>query len=355
MTGASETQQLVPSIRVAINGADMEPEAKSDLMAVCILEDVDAPSMFTFRMTAWDMNRLEVKWIDDEMFAEGSEIEIEMGYVNNLEKLISGDITGLEPEFRIEELPQIAFRGYDRRHRLMRGVKTRSFTQVKDSDIASQIASDAGLSGDTVDTSVTYDYVLQHNQTDYEFLKDRANRIGYEVVVEDSTLYFRPRRNAESEVLTLNRLDLLEFLPRLSTLGQAGEVAVRGWDPMNKEAIVAQAAAGDENSSMGGTSSGPDAVNSAFGEVAYTTVDRPVFNQEQADQTALGGFNEMALSYVTGEGLCNGRTDIRAGTVVNIEGIGERFSGLYYITSVRHSYSPQQGYLTAFTVNRTAT
>ena len=333
MPGASETEQLVPSVRVAINGADMEPEAKSDLMTVSVLEDVDAPGMFTFRMAAWDTDRLEVKWIDEDMFAEGSEIEIEMGYVNNLEKLISGDITGVEPEFRAEEIPQVAIRGYDRRHRLMRGVKTRSFAQVKDSDLASQIAGDAGLSGDTVDTSATHEYVLQYNQTDYEFLNDRARRIGYEVVVEDSTLYFRPRQNTESDILTLSRLDLLEFLPRLSTLNQAGEVAVRGWDPVKKEPIIAQSTVGDEASMMAGVTSGPDAVDTAFGQAVYTTVDRPVGNQEQAEQMAFGGFNEMALSYVTGEGLLVGRTDIRAGTVINIEGIGERFSGLYYISS----------------------
>ena len=77
-----------------------------------------------------------------------------MGYVNNLEKLISGDITGLEPEFRAEEMPQISIRGYDRRHRLMRGVKSRSFTQVKDSDLAGQIANDAGLTTTTAIVSI---------------------------------------------------------------------------------------------------------------------------------------------------------------------------------------------------------
>lgn len=56
-----------------------------------------------------------------------------------------------------------------------------------------------------------------------------------------------------------------------------------------------------------------------------------------------------------GEGVCDGRTDLRAGTVVKIEGLGERFSGLYYVTSTTHSYTLKYGYRMAFTVRRNAT
>ena len=167
---------------------------------------------------------------------------------------MKGEITALEPEFCATEVPKLIIRGYDRRHRLLRGCKTRSFVQVKDSDIAGQIAGDAGLTAQAEDTGVVLDYVLQHNQTDMEFLQDRARRIGYEVVVEDKSLYFRSHQNAQSEVLTLVREeDLLEFYPRLSTLGQVGEVAVHGWDVKKKKTLVGKALAGDESSKMGGT------------------------------------------------------------------------------------------------------
>jgi phage protein D len=83
-------------------------------------------------------------------------------------------------------------------------------------------------------------------------------------------------------------------------------------------------------------------------------VDRPVFSQAEADGMARGRFDEMALAYISGEGLCVGRTDLRAGTVISMLGLGQRFSGLYYLTSVTHSYSPSRGYITAFSVRRNA-
>ncbi len=70
---------------------------------------------------------------------------------------------------------------------------------------------------------------------------------------------------------------------------------------------------------------------------------------------ALGQFQELAIAYITGEGICQGNPHLRAGKVIEIAGVGRRFMGLYYITNVEHNYSRDQGYKTAFTVRRNAT
>lgn len=356
MPNSNSHQQLVPEFRVFVNGNQLSPEAAATLLAVKVQEDVTAPSMFTLELVNWDMVQLQVTWADDDLFAPGNEVEIQMGYVDAQETLIVGEIVGLEPEFCASRTPTLTVRGYDRRHRLLRGQQTHTFIQMKDSDIASQIASDFGLQAEVEDTGVTLDYVLQHNQTPLAFLQERAQRIGYEVVVEDKTLYFRPYRHEETEILTLNRdSDLIEFYPRLSTLSQVGEVKVRGWNVTDKEAIVGQAGDGDEGAKMGGTTSGPAAGEEAFGQAAATSINRPIFSQAEADRLAQGHFKTMALSYITGEGTCVGRADLRAGTVIAIAGIGERFSGLYYIPSTTHIYAPNRGYRTHFTVRRNAT
>src|SRR4029077_11110865 len=97
-------------------------------------------------------------------------VEIAFGYRNETFASLSGEITGLEPDFPEAQAPTLTIRGYDRRHRLMRSRRSRSFTNCKDSDIASQLASDANLRPRVEDSGVTLPYVLQHNQTDLEFL-----------------------------------------------------------------------------------------------------------------------------------------------------------------------------------------
>jgi hypothetical protein len=40
---------------------------------------------------------------------------------------------------------------------------------------------------------------------------------------------------------------------------------------------------------------------------------------------------------------------------VKIEGLGDRFSGLYYITSTEHRFGKRNGFRTAFSARRNAT
>src|SRR3546814_17736169 len=85
------------------------------------------------------------------------------------------------------------------------------------------------------------EFVFQHNQYDLLFLKDRARRIGYELVVEETPdgnprLYFGPSdsiRERPEYQLTYGRT-LIDFQPQLSTAKQVGSVRVQAWDRRNK-------------------------------------------------------------------------------------------------------------------------
>lgn len=355
MAGANGSAQMAPSARVLIAGRDLSPAASGDLIALAVYDDVEIPSMFTLKLLNWDMERLKVTWSDAADFAIGSDVQIQLGYVDNLKTVLTGEVTGLEPEFSATAPPQLIVRGYDRRHRLLRGRKTRTFLQLTDSAIAQQIAAEAQLSAQVTDSGVKLEYVLQHSQSDLEFLQSRARRIGYAVSVQDKTLYFRPRQSGQSATLTLARDDdLIEFYPRLTTMAQGSGVQVTGWDVKQKRAIMANAQASDVADLMGGRVSGPQAVQQTFGQARFTWPEQLAISQEEANGMASGQLNEMALAYIQGEGLCVGRTDLRADTVVRIEGFGERFSGQYYIRSVTHRFLPNRGYRTSFSFRRSA-
>jgi phage protein D len=355
MTTRDAYDTLAPEFAVTVNGQPLPSAALADLIGLSLLDDVDAPGMFTLTLAAWDTAQMQAKWIDEPLFTEGNPVEISFGYRDRIQPLFAGEITGIEAEFPEGRPPTVTVRGYDRRHRLMRTRKTRSFTNCRDSDIASQIASEANLRPQTEDSTVTLPHVLQHNQTDLEFLQLRARRIGFELSVRDRDLYFRPRKIDQSAEITLRReVDLLEFYPRLTTLGQVPRLEVRGWNPARKEAIVASAGPGDETKVMGGTRSGPDATKRAFDSGTSARVASPVASQDEADAMARRGFAEMALGFVAAEATCIGEPRLRAGIVVEVEGIGQRFGGPYYLTQVEHAFVPRRGYRTRFIAQRNA-
>jgi uncharacterized protein len=347
---------LVPQIDLLINGSPVSAAVLRYVEDIVVDDSVELPSMFAFAVTSSDAQEEDKPWVDNEdLFAVGNQVEIKMGEAGKLASLIVGEITALEPEFLVSRIPLLKVRGYDRRHRLQRGRKTRTFVQKKDSDIAEEVGQGAGVTLKATDSGITLDYVLQANQTDWDFLCERARLIRYEVAVEDKSVLFRPVGNDQSEILTLDmNNDLLEFYPRLSSAGQATEVKVQSWSIKDKQAVLGDSRQGDEVSTMGGSSSAATIVGDAFGDAVAVVSDQPVAAQAEADQIAKARFNELALELVTGEGICRGRTDIRAGKVIKIDGIGKRFGGQYYVTSAIHRYSAANGYVTEFMVGRNA-
>ncbi|MGI0484846.1 phage late control D family protein [Pantanalinema rosaneae CENA516] len=351
----SQNLLSISNFAVIINGTLLPMDGSTLIHEIVVDEDLDLPGMFTLELVNLDVQGGKIAHLDDaNTFAIGNVIEIKLGYLNALKTLIVGEITGLEPTFLCNAAPSLVVRGYDRRHRLQRGRHTCSFVQKKDSDIAAQIASNAGLTAQVENSQVIHDYVLQANQTDLEFLQQRAQQIQYEVVVEDKTLFFRPIGLTRSENVTLNLMSgLLEFYPRLSTVGQVNEVQVRGWDPKEQKEILGKAQTGDEMAAMAGQESGSTLSKRVFGAAVGVVSNRPVMSQAEADQVAKARFNQAVLMLITGEGVCQGRPDVRAGQIITLEGLGQRFSGQYYVTATSHRYSAE-GYFTHFTVRRNA-
>ena len=230
-----------------------------------------------------------------------------------------------------------------------------SYTNLTDSDIAMQIAGKYGLTAEVDSTNETYKYVLQHNQTDASFLRDRARRIGFEMFVREKKLIFRARKNErESDVVLSQDTGLLEFYPLLSSMQQAAKVEMRSWNPVEKSAWVGRASSDDERAKMGGETIGLAAANDAFGDACVSSAVHPAASQADADQRAKGRLKAMGLDYITADGSSVGRTDLRAGVIVKVQGMGKRFSGFYYLISTTHSYSHAAGYRTAFQARRNA-
>ena len=339
---------LSSQIKIRVDGTDVAPEIMADLVEVIVDQHAHLPGMFSvhFRDPRLDL-------IDGRTpFNLTKEVEIFGAQGSgSLVSLIKGEITAVEPILGEGMTSEAIFQGYDKSHRLYRTKKSRSFLNIKDSDLVSQIASGAGLSTGTVDTTSTvYEHLYQHNQSDMAFLMQRACRIGYECYVAQGQLHFhRPDPQKDKKTLEWGQ-DLIAFQPRLSTAEQVDQVLVKGWDPKRLEPIVGQAtpqqlfpAISDQN----GTSWA-----SRFGQGDAVIVDQPVASQAEADALAKARANEISGSYLEATGVAYQRPDIQAGKAVEITGVGTRLSGTFLVTSACHVFTPA-GLKTTFHIRGT--
>jgi len=345
-----EQKKLISHFFIRVNGVDLDPKLMDDLTKVVVDSNLHLPDMFVIRV-----HDEELEWIDEGPFELGATVEI--GAVTKEggpeEKLMTGEITALEPDFTLGTQAILTVRGYDRSHRLHRGTHSRAFTQVTDSDLATRIAQQAGLRTDVDSTTQVYDHVLQYNQTDMAFLRSRAQRIGYEAYARDQTLHFkRPGSAPAGSTVKLEWGNQLKvFRPRLTLVEQIDEVVVKGWDPKTKTEISGSATRSQAAPQIGESRSGADLAASAFGSGQRIVVNWPVTSQAEAETVAQALYDEISGSFIEAEGRCFGAPKLKAGTTVELTALGQKFSGKYFVTSAIHTYSADGDYITDFSVH----
>jgi len=292
-------------------------------------------------------------------FKEGDEITIQVGYDSKMTKMIVGEITGVEAIFKEDEPSQFSVRGFDKLHRLSRGKKQRTFLNMKDSQIAQQIAGEMGLSAEVDDSAIVHDHVFQNNLSDIDFLYSRARGINFEVDVQDTKLLFKKPQVTGSSVATLKWEDNIRKVRfYLSTAFQVSEVQVRGWSTKDKKEIVGKASSSDVYSKMGGDKSGGEVATGKYGQGKIVTVvtSDPLQTQEEADAIAKARLNELSLNFITGEAIVEGDAAIKSNAIVEFQGVGKKFEGQYYVVNAVHTIRPgndkQNGYTTRFTFKR---
>lgn len=332
-------------VSIKVEGSWLKPEVVADLLQVTVDHSLYMPSLFSLRLFNHDM-----KWLRDETFREGKKVEIFFGE-RSRSKLMMGKIAVLEPELEIEN-PTLVVRGYDLSHTLYRGRHRRSFTQLTDADLATKLAREVGLRPGTIDsTSEVHEYLFQNNQTNAEFLLERARRLGYELWVEDSTLNFCKPNPSGSPIQLDWGETLISFRPRLATAEQVNEVEVRGWDPRQKRAVVGRATRGNGAPQVGISEPGAEIAQQTWGEAKFAIVDEFVRSPSEAETLAQAALDEMASGFVQAEGTCVPNGDLVPGRQVQIDGIGSRFNGTYYVTQVVHEWVAETGMLTHLQVS----
>jgi phage protein D len=345
MTLPVPTEGTVPNATVRVRGVRLPADIAADLIAMSVHQSTELPAMCTLRFWDWDPTLLRLRWSDAPVFEPGAPLEVRVGYVGaTARRVFTGEITGIELDMGGDDPPTVTVRCYDLTHRLIRGERTRTFVRMTDSAIARQIASERGLQPVVTETRVSHEHVLQRNETDLDFLAGRAADIGYEVVVDDTQLYFRPRKRKRVARAVLAREDLIDFQVRLTTMGQTGGLVVQARslpDPAHQ--LQVRRGPGLATTPGGASRAG-----------TTTTLIRTVDDTAAANAVADGHRGRTDPWRVTGSGSCIGRADLRAGDLVRLAGLGTRFSGDYVVTAAVHTIRAESGYVTSFDVRKDA-
>jgi uncharacterized protein len=390
----------VPQFEIRIEGVGLPRDVLRDVSQLVYKDNLKEIDGFEITVNNWDAGTRSFKYVGSESSADlkgsseeaqrtrlfdpcNKEVEVRAGYLGDLRTLLRGTFTTLEPSFPTSGAPTLAVRGLNALHKLRRKQYSTTWNDKKDSEIAKNIGQLTGpqlgknqkrfpmpvvVSDEAMSQEKATPYVAQSNQYDIDFLFVRAKRLGYVVCIREGDpkakdpdrrkthLYFGPSDGrmpgAKDPLYTLRwGASLIDFKPTLTTANQVKSVTVKGWDRAKKKAISAKVSLDDKEL----------AVNKDLHELLSKcdpreelVVEKPVHTEAEAKKVAIGILKDRQKEMVKASASCIGLPSLCAGVKVNIEGIGARFSGTYYVTSTTHTLG-ESGYITRFEARREVT
>jgi phage protein D len=378
----------VPAFELRIAGSQLPGEVLRDVHKVVYRDNIAELDSFELVVNNWDPATRAFRYVGSETSAQlrrkegyvtlfepcNKTVELRMGYRDELRTMLTGTFTTMEPTFPSSGAPTLTVRGLNVLHQLRRKPYSNAWENKRDSEIAQQLATlrdpDSGrkrfplpieVDRNALGREPVIEYVAQDNVTDIDFLMMRALERGYVVFVkpedperrQKERLYFGPSegdraglRNVTYE-LAWGR-SILELKPTLTTAHQVRSVTVRGWDRNKKEPIEAKVDLDDPALNRNRDLYDLLKVCDPRDDVV---VNQPVFTKRQAERRARDLLRERQKHMVQVTAKTIGLPDLRAGQVVAIQGVGARFSGLYFVTATTHMLD-DTGYTTEFNARR---
>ena len=91
--------RYAPEFEVRIEGLEMDPSTKNDIIDIKVNRDIDEMSGFDLTLNNWDDAHLRFKHSDSANFRLGGRVSVRLGYADKLLTVATGTISTLSPKF----------------------------------------------------------------------------------------------------------------------------------------------------------------------------------------------------------------------------------------------------------------
>jgi hypothetical protein len=360
-----------PRVNVLVAGTALDPAVLAQLTRVEVRESDCDPSVLALRFTLVQRANGEFGPLDDTLFEPGVAVSFEVEPPGGLlQRIFEGFCTHVRPHFETaQDNAYLEVLAMDAAVVLDAEEKIAAWPNAKDSDVVTQILSGYQINAEADDTPVQYDedhQRLTQRATDWRFLQHLARRNGMRFWLEydgdkravvghfaapDVTAGAQPDAVLLQAGANLNWADV--------QLLATGPVTVKGAaiDPLGKRVVRGD---GDPTRDVMGADDAAEAVASgltAAGAAAATAVlTHPPPLDEAVGAAASAASDDARLLVELRAELDPSlyRGLLRARRPVLVRGIGRRFSGVYYVESVRTTME-DNALLQTFVASRNAT
>ena len=373
----SQYPHYAPAFRIGINGDPLPQSLASSVVSVNYDDGMEGAD----RVEVTFANR-DLHFLDHPLLQVDNPFTLAIGYAPDpLEDVFVGEVTGVSPSFPGSGMPTIKVVAQDFLQRLTHAKSDQAYFVRGPTDnlplpdaLVASIVSAANLLipyPDPVGGALSVVMTLgayannpgiaqlsvskQSSESDFDFVSQLGKQNGWEVYIDHTmeprgyVLRFQFLLQDYRPSLTLRwGQSLMDFSPKLTTVGDVFGVSARVWvAPIKMEFVIVVGWDFDRATINLAIYPGALDLSKLLGDNAKKTVSIKTTGFTPALQKILSELLPRLNNRLTASGSTIGNPAIKAARVVDMEGLGDQFSGLYRITEANHVFDGS-GYKTNF-------
>ncbi|MGL4966254.1 MAG: phage baseplate assembly protein V [Inquilinus sp.] len=322
-----------PALRVTLDGSMLPEESARCVVTVLVRQVLSAPSL------------ADLAFADPPgELIDSCAIGMTLALSADTRPLFDGEITVIELQRDTGHGRVLRLRAYDRLHRLRKRQRVRGWANASVADLLREAAGDLGLASDGAADGPRRSRLIQHDQSDFDFLADLALDAGLYLTLDEGTLRLITLAGEGEEIgLRLGR-DLLSVRATTSAEALRRSARTEGWD-LSRMAGVAAAATLARQDEMELRGVGLTAFD-GLGE--RILVNRLAADADEARALAQADIDRAVAREVVVEGEAEGDPRIRPGRPLQLDGVGGSVDGRCVVTCATHRFDDAGGYVTEF-------
>jgi len=319
---------------VKINNTEMKEEYGIESISISHqLGTISSAELSISGNYASDFSSLTVA--DDEIFTPGNTLEITGGYDDKGETvLFKGCIVSHSIQLSGDQPVSLKLSCKHMVVNMTRNQKTTTFQNLTDSGIIEKILDNYGIKKSVETTTIKHEQFAQNQATDWDFMVSRADENGFIVSLDADTVSVKPPGLTQQPVIRLASGDsILDFSGELIAENQPTTVKGSGYD--DKQVPINVTAKEPSMNNQGNLQ--PKELAGKFSPAPQSHRLNTPTTPAELEGYVNSKLLQIRLSAIRGSVSFVGSPLVKTGTIILLEGVGKRYNGNAYVTSVTHS------------------
>jgi len=283
-----------------------------------------------------DLANMQFPISDTNDFKPGAAIKINAGYGDDEKTIFEGIVIKHAMQITGNSDARLVIECCDKAVKMTVGRKNANHVDKLDSDVISELIASSGLTADVETTHVQHKELVQYYCTDWDFMLARADANGLLVIATNGAVAAKSPDTGAAPALEITYgNNLIEFHAELDSRSQYASAQAVSWDMKTQAVVIGTAASPVTLNTQGDLSSAELA--EVLGLASYRLQTAAPATKDALTQWAKAQQLKSGLARVRGRMRFQGSAKATVGSMIELKGVGNRFSGKVFVSGVTHT------------------